>query len=160
MRVCFLDFDGVLNDAEFLQTSKDHEDTEAGELNPVAVARLNRIVTATDAAIVVSSSWRYGRTVEHLRGMLESRGFLGRVIDKTADWSKFTDGNVYAAKERGDEIRSWLDEHPEVDTFVVLDDDSDMSAVRDRHIKTSFHGGGLLDEHVDMAIRMLSEGGA
>ena len=57
-------------------------------------------------------------------------------------------------RSAGDEIASWLHGRPEVESFVVLDDDSDMTAVQDRHVKTSFDGG-LLDEHVERAIQML-----
>ena len=35
------------------------------------------------ADVVVSSTWRYGKTVSELQEMLEAEGFIGRVIDKT-----------------------------------------------------------------------------
>lgn len=156
MRVVMLDIDGVLNSSAYLLRPDVLDELEAGAIDPILVARLNRLVAATGAVVVVSSSWRYGRTVDRLREILESRGFIGVVHDKIPDFSKRTEsGNLYASPERGDEIRGWLDEHPEVTAFVVLDYDSDMAAVRDRHIKTSSHGGGLLDEHVDRAIAML-----
>lgn len=159
MKVIFLDFDGVLNSHAFMRS--DPVDgahlRESAALDPAAVLRLNRLVAETGAAVVVSSSWRYGRSVDRLRGILEERGFVGQVLDKTADWSRKEMNGLYVAQERGDEIRKWLDEHPEVTSFVVLDDDSDMTAVRDHHVKTSLFNGGLLDEHVDRAAAILRD---
>jgi hypothetical protein len=69
-----------------------------------------------------------------------------------------TPGGIYAAEARGQEIQAWLDGAPrygiEVESFVILDDDSDMVHLADRLVKTSFETG-LLDEHVDRAIAML-----
>lgn len=54
----------------------------------------------------------------------------------------------------------WLDAAPLynviVDSFVILDDDTDMFPVADRHIHIDAQRG-LLDEHIDLAIKMLSE---
>jgi len=64
-RALFLDFDGVLNHADFLYAG--HPQTVASphynydkreSFDPAAIARLNQITDATGAVIVVSSSWR------------------------------------------------------------------------------------------------------
>jgi hypothetical protein len=157
VRVIFLDFDGVLNSHAWMRADSkraEREGTGVMGLDPSAVSRLNWIVRETGAVVVVSSSWRYGRSVEELKGILERVGFYGVVLDKTADWSRDESRGIYVEQERGDEIASWLHGRPEVESFVVLDDDSDMTAVQDRHVKTSF-AGGLLDEHVERAIQML-----
>ena len=52
MKVIFLDVDGVLNDQMWLHLLMD------SEIDEVRVARLAEIVKATDAKIVLSSSWR------------------------------------------------------------------------------------------------------
>jgi len=102
--------------------------------------------------VVVSSSWRHGYTIDQLKGLLESRGFVGALYDMTRDW--FSE----ECTQRGDEIRDWLDGHPECTTYVVLDDDADMDAVRERFIQTDVGGGGLQDGHVEQAIVMLGGG--
>lgn len=165
-RIIFLDFDGVLNSGPFL--SADHgagweAAGEAAAIDPAAVARLNRIVEATGAEVVVSSSWRHGRMRTELSGLLKSRGFKGIVRDKTPDFVPNGDdlSNRHCG-ERGDEIRAWLDANGPrlgVTSFVVLDDNSDMSAVRDRFVQTDFDAG-LTDAHVDRCIAMLKGGGA
>lgn len=108
------------------------------------------------AKVVISSSWRHGRDLSTLALMLRERGFVGEVIDKTPDWVTKVPGGLYSARERGDEIAAWLAEHPEVDGCVVLDDNSDMTAVRRYFVQTSFDGG-LLDAHVDLALLRLAE---
>ena len=150
MRVIFLDFDGVLNTHAYLVTMKNEDPIgEAAALDPAAVARVNKIIEATGAVVVVSSSWRYGRTVGYLEEMLVSRGFKGKVVGTTPEQG--------AGPQRGDEIRAWVNTHPEVESFVVLDDDSDMEAVRQHFIKTYWNreDGGLQDHHIDRAIKIL-----
>lgn len=165
MKIIFLDFDGVLNSYAYFKSRDLEKDVseDANALDPKAVARLNRLVEATGASVVISSSWRHGRSLDRLAYMLALRGFVGPVIDKTVDWSEpkervLETGKhqiIYQGQERGDEIRIWLDAHPEVTAFVALDDDSDMTAVRDQHIQTSYDEG-LTDEHVDQAISLLT----
>jgi hypothetical protein len=43
---------------------------------------------------------------------------------------------------RGDEIKAWLSEHPEVDKYAILDDDSDMLDEQlPNFFKTTFQDG-------------------
>jgi histidinol phosphatase-like enzyme len=55
MKIIFLDFDGVLNSQEFL---KSHQGGFGmTQVDPRAAARLEKLVKATSAQIVISSSW-------------------------------------------------------------------------------------------------------
>src|SRR3972149_2836843 len=74
-RVIFLDIDGVL--APIRQWDR------YGDLDPACIQVLNEIAARGGADIVVSSTWRYGKTVAELREILEAAGFTGRVLDKT-----------------------------------------------------------------------------
>ena len=71
----FLDIDGVL--APIRQWDR------YGDLDPACIRVLNEIVADGDADVVVSSTWRYGKTVAELQEMLDAEGFIGTVIDKT-----------------------------------------------------------------------------
>jgi HAD domain in Swiss Army Knife RNA repair proteins len=159
MKIVFLDFDGVLNSRAFFRANKGkgatNELAEAGAIDPKAVARLNRIIADTGAQVVVSSSWRIGRTRFQLSEILRVRGFDGFVLGMTPDLTTVSDEGVCLAKERGDEIRAWLDDHWPDAAFVVLDDNADMTAVRNRFVQTSFDTG-LTDEHVDRCIEILN----
>lgn len=150
MRVIFLDFDGVIVTRRGPRSTAEEDQ---GRLlpDPALVARLNDITNATGAKVVVSSTWRLGRTVEDLRALLVAADFAGQVIDVTP-WG--VDGRHV---ERGYEIHDWLSRHPEVESFVVLDDDSDrgpLTSGRWRVVRGGFDRG--MDEtDVAEAVRIL-----
>jgi hypothetical protein len=107
--VIFLDIDGVLAPIRTWE--------RYGDLDPACIAVLNEIVEHADADVVVSSTWRHGKSVAELQAMLRAAGFTGRVIDKTPIGG--------AGAGRGDEIAAWLAEH-DVATFVIIDDHVDV----------------------------------
>src|SRR5262249_61127919 len=65
------------------------------------------------ADVVVSSTWRQGKTVADLQQMLAAAGFTGCVRDKTPV------GGPGAG--RGDEIAAWLAEHAVGGCAVIAD---------------------------------------
>src|SRR5712692_10452999 len=72
-RVIFLDIDGVL--APIRRWDR------YGDLDPACIQRLNEIVEGGDADVVVSSTWRHGKTVAELQKLLDGQGFAGCVLD-------------------------------------------------------------------------------
>lgn len=161
MKFLFLDIDGVLNSRAFLiaadkATSPDaasHITPTQRDLNMIdreAVKRVNRIVDATGAFIVISSTWRQIRTLVSLRKLLVRKGLR--------NWAVYSETPVLQ-KERGHEIQSWLNRRKKnvpIDSFVILDDDDDMVHLSSRLVRTD-NETGLQDEHVEMAIKMLNE---
>lgn len=111
--VVFLDFDGVLNSERFVANNPAAAEPSAwwtaASLDPSAVAHLNRLVTDGDAEVVVTSTWRKRIAPDELQRLLESVGFVGRVVDVTPTLWRSDDG---ARLERGDEVRAWLSAHP------------------------------------------------
>ena len=118
-RVIFLDIDGVLAPIRAWE--------RYGDLDPACIQVLNEIVARGQADVVVSSTWRYGKTVAELQEMLEAQGFTGRVLDKTPSGTPGAD--------RGEEISAWLAEH-DVTGYVVIDDHADMGELRSRLVQT------------------------
>jgi hypothetical protein len=122
MKVIFLDFDGVIT----TYNSKWKID-----MNNIKI--INDICDKTNAKIVVTSSWRIG----HRGDVLAFNGYLTQYIiehnylDNVQDtFDKFI-GNIVGMTEsiggwRGDEIKLYMNEHPDVENYVILDDDSDM----------------------------------
>jgi hypothetical protein len=156
MKVVFLEVDGVLNSGGRWKQLRQVAGAAGGRIDPEAVKRLKRLVDATDARIVVSSTWRLGCMVQ-LTGVLERHGISrNRVVGKTPDRSMAHPRRVGAAV-RIDEIKKWLADHPGVDRYVVLDDEPDMADLSPWQIRTTWNDG-LLEEHVDRAIDMLMAG--
>ncbi len=155
MCVVFLDIDGVLNNRLHLLglVGLCRSDFRL-MIDPEKVELLNMILRATGAVIVVSSSWRHGRSLDELRMILADRGLRGDVIDVTPDASVLKGPAPHGGWMRGHEIEAWLDAHPTHSEFVVLDDDDDMAGVQDHLIQTSFDDGLTL-EHVEQAIKVL-----
>lgn len=151
MKVVFLDIDGVLNSHAYVIRLQAQGQKVGGLLgiDPVAVAHLNRLVDA-GATFVLSSTWRFSHTPERMTKVLQATGFRGRVISATP--------RLNESMARGKEIQMWLDDWKgdPVESFVILDDDSDMHHLMPRLVKTSFTAG-LLDHHVDEALRLLDE---
>ncbi len=137
MKTLFLDFDGVLNSTDWFQRSggdwNGHRDTL---LDPKAVQVLNEIVAA-DVKVVVSSTWRLIHKLPKLKDLLAQAGFSGRVIGTTPS---------IPYSKRQEEIQSWLNRHPEVTAYVILDDDGD--AVIPGHFVQTDNTWGLKPEHV------------
>jgi HAD domain in Swiss Army Knife RNA repair proteins len=170
VRVIFLDVDGVLNSEAFLRVLDDrhrqlghHEACECFRLERKidrdAVARLNRLVSETGAKIVISSSWRKLLDPPELQRVLVEHGLVAEIIGETPDGDNDPEmrdafGHIDRIF-RGHEIDFWLRKHPEVDRFVILDDCSDMEMHKNRLVQTDCEVG-LIDEDVDLAIRVMS----
>ena len=134
----FLDIDGVL--APIRQWDR------YGDLEPACIRVLNEIVSQGGAEVVVSSTWRYGKTVVELQGILEAEGFTGSVVDKTPIGGPGAD--------RGAEIAMWLAEHS-VGGYVIIDDHVDMGELRTHLVLTQpAHGLQPADASRALAILM------
>jgi hypothetical protein len=118
-RVVFLDIDGVL--APIRRWDR------YGDLDPACIQVLNEIVTRGGADVVVSSTWRYGKSIAELQTMLDAQGFTGRVLDTTPTGAPGAD--------RGEEIAAWLAAHA-VRGYVIIDDHADMGDLRTRLVQT------------------------
>lgn len=136
-RVIFLDFDGVL--APIRRWDR------YGDLDPACIQVLNEIAARGGADVVVSSTWRYGKTVAELQEILDAAGFTGRVLDKTP--------NGAPGGDRGEEIAAWLAEHA-VSGYVIVDDHVDVGELR-THLVLTQPAHGLRPADVPRAIATL-----
>ena len=140
MKYLFLDFDGVLNNAETFKTRDDLD-----KIEPAKVALLNDI----DACIVISSAWREHHSVRELTQVLARNGLhdADRVIDQTP---------MLDNCPRGDEIQAWLTAHRvEPSQIAILDDVDDMLHLTPRLVLTEF-ADGLLPVHVHRVNELLN----
>lgn len=147
MQIVFLDIDGVLN-----ATTDDFDPSvemwSAGWLDEKLVARLSLLVATGGAKVVISSSWRQRRTLDELRQIFAERGFVGEILDVTPRHGKPLDGDERPV--RSAEIAEWLERHPEVGRYVILDDNHDFGALAPRHVATDSRVG-LTDDDVRRA---------
>ena len=155
MKVLFLDIDGVLNSSQHFKrtvelrnkTSKrglDFRDSEwLTNIDQTCINHLKHLMNKVpDLHIVISSTWRKSHPLELFKKNLSEMLKVSpdRILDVTPSLGK--NGEV-----RGDEIQDWLNRHPSVTRFAIVDDDSDMAHLHDHLFQTKWESG-LQFEHV------------
>lgn len=148
MQLIFLDIDGVLNNQIHLVPSNKHEDLE---FDPSAIMNLKLVLTETKAKIVISSTWRLGRSIDELNELFKHYEINDVIIGKTPVLERTTYG------ERGLEIQSWIDNNRDkykIGSFIIIDDDNDMNHLIDRLIYVDRYYG-LREVDARKAIEML-----
>lgn len=156
MKIIFLDVDGVLNHSKC--------NARVGScilgISDRLVSNLATIVRATNAKIVLTSSWKAhwqrntrSRDQESVMGKYLQNKLLKQkiyIFDKTKDYSD----------NRGEGIKHWLAKHKDVTKWVVLDDDIfpdyEEQGILPHLVKTDFYAGGLTESFVNQAIQMLN----
>lgn len=131
--VIFLDFDGVLNteqyQAQLAIEGKLGKDAWGPLFDPRSVANLRKILEATDAAIVISSSWRWLFRLGSLRMMWEVRELPGEIIDTIPCGAQYI--------SRGEDIECWLDRNDRPDYIIIDDLDDFFPSQHDRYVETN-----------------------
>ena len=169
MKIIFLDIDGVLNTSQSIglrerKVTMDDLTVGFNRLDRRAVDNLNKVIDATGAKIVISSSWRIGCVKPEMFAILckhlREEGVKGQVIGRTPTDMEYSPRTpegytLFIAKPRGDEIQMWLDAHPIVDSFTIVDDCSDMEHLTHRLVQTEFEVG-ITEHDADRMINMLN----
>ncbi len=160
----FLDFDGVLN-TEFYQDlliskGEPWRDGHGPLFDPQTVEQLKRIIDATQADIVIVSSWKY-LGLEAMQDMWSARHLPGRVIDITpslvsASWS-LDDNGIDARQSKGIEIDFWLFENAARDArYVIIDDEYVILDSQLPHFILTNPFDGITDLLAERAIALLT----
>ncbi|OXM82509.1 HAD domain-containing protein [Paenibacillus rigui] len=132
MKVIFLDIDGVLvTSRHLIQSSKYF----GYEFDPECIVNLQEILDRTNAKIVVSSSWREGRTLKQLQSIFEING-LYKVIGMTP---------IMEGAIRGREIQEYVNSskgtQDEINQFIIIDDEEEMGDLKQYLVETEFQTG-------------------
>ncbi len=161
MKALFTDVDGVFNSADYLRNRRHIRRPSGHAIDAVTVPRFNEIIRRAGAKVVISSSWRLQHPWQRMQEILTLHGAVCEVIGQTPSIYHPMPPNEYCdnpikRSDRGHEIQAWLDEHPEVTKFAIVDDDSDMVHLLPRLVQTTW-AMGLLDEHIEPLVKMLTE---
>lgn len=167
-KIIFLDFDGVLNTEHYqglLQyQGKPWQDEYGAFFDPKAVKQLKRIIDATDADIVVESSWKY-LGLDAMKELWKVRNLPGRIIDITpsttsdeyllnVDLDDFSNEMHHC---KGLEISSWLSEKGLSNTrYVIIDDEYVILDSQLPHFILTNPFEGITEEQANKAISILN----
>lgn len=164
MKAVFLDFDGVITTLE-----------SGWNLCPKKMRLLGKILQATDAKIVISSSWRRFSLDETLKfisgGSIHSKGnpfpYCDKVVGITDRMYAFSYNDPINERRgkrpnylipRGVEIDRWLKVNGhDVENYVILDDDDDMLYCQRSHFIQTDAYKGLSEDDVKKAIEILNK---
>lgn len=144
MKVIFLDFNGVLDTWENMDI-----------VDPQNLQRLKNIVDQTGAKIVISSSVK---TSYFFTGTFNVV-FL-HLVDSLKKANIEVVGMTPLARGRETEITMYLESHPEIENFCILDDEGEMEPYKDNFVKlpiqSAEYPNGLNDEQMNLAIAILN----
>lgn len=161
MRVIFLDIDGVVNTLQIYKEPPAHIPKEQLKLvegyyvdicspsqkrvsNLQAVTILDKICHEFNLKIVISSTWRlghYSETIEALRkaGLSEDIEILGATPNSPTHF-------------RGEEIKTYLDMHKEIDDYIIFDDDDyDLYLLKDHLFKIDTFVGITFKTYIEVS---------
>lgn len=149
--IIFCDCDGVLNSDEFAKyclEEEGYDPFDCDDLDPRAIRNLKYIINETGASVVLSSSWRWEeKSLDAVKKQLKTCGI--ELFDTTIM-------DVMKTMSRTDEIKLYLDEHPTITKYVILDDAEIKEPLKDHWVRCLFKNG-LTKKLADEAIEILKE---
>ncbi|MBQ2872847.1 MAG: hypothetical protein IJE89_02490 [Bacilli bacterium] len=142
MKVIFLDFDGVVNN---------WNNFDGVDINNVLP--LLEIVKMTGAKIVATSSNKYSFQVNGVKYDDSRYSYYVSELKKLGidifDVTPYLEGN------REKEIAKYLEEHPEIEDFLILDDDYVINSLKKHQVFLDLYMG-ITKEHVEPSVRILN----
>lgn len=117
MKIIFLDIDGVLNSVQHsVSLRKQGSAYDAAGINKTSLGLLKWVCEVTKAEIIISSSWRR-QGEDWIKGVFAAHNW----------WYPPIIGITPILKgHRGEEIQDVLNNNPDIEKYVIIDDDSDM----------------------------------
>ena len=147
-KVLFLDIDGVLNSKIYYKYLYKPEDG-GSRFDPYCVILVKKLIEEFSLKIVISSTWRDGAK-NRLMKELNDNNFIEYLHE---DWLT----PIVRPANRGKEIELWLDNHPEVEDYIILDDNTNLLDHQiDKFIKTSMYMGMVQEGYAQARNLLLS----
>lgn len=141
--ILFLDIDGVCNNQK---TRERQGKTKFIGIKPELAERVRRIIAETGCKVVLSSSWRL---FPDSKKWAEEN--VCEFFDVTPDLQR---GSIWGMVYRGFEIKQWVDAHPGVNRYAILDDSHDF--LWGQPLFRTTWAEGLTDEIADQVIAHLN----
>ena len=161
-KIVFLDIDGVLN-SNFWNENHQREISDGTLIDESKVKLLCKLVKDTDAQIILHSGWKYWfdsdlkplcKEADKLSDLLEKEGLTIAGVTPDHATDEIRTSKRFSLVKAG-EILAWLEQHNDVDEWVVLDDLDLHNAVIEMHQVRTDQRIGLTDEDVERAKRVL-----
>ena len=184
IKYLFLDIDGVLwtvGWSIFCNRNGGRSERRCyTEWDPMVTSNLQWVLDqakeqGVEVRIVISSTWRLGRTLEELKVIAEKSGLdPNSIIGKTPSiyykvpktkwyWKSWGPwyGRIFPFRskrteaDRGVEIQYWMDQNNiKAEDIAIIDDDSDMAHLKHRHVKTDAYDGLGFRKAIEVAKRL------
>jgi hypothetical protein len=162
-KLIFLDIDGVLNSELFYKIRSEDELYKIEgyplcEIDPSAIEKVNKIIRKTGAKVIISSSWRIGRSIEYFQELFNKKGFIGTISGLTPHLSFKQNTETVP---RGCEIEVYLSANYSYNEkakikYVIIDDDADMMLYQKNNFLLTNEYDGITEAHVFDAINFLN----
>jgi hypothetical protein len=156
--IIFLDIDGVLcTFGEYNRNRRKFWDKYdlAGtlrlpyEFNPKCVKVFNEILDETDADIVLSSDWRTHYNLQELDNIFK----FNKVVKSPMDVTEVHPTSMsFLERNRGGEITMYLEKHPDITTYVIVDDLNLTKFVPEGHFVLTTEREGIKQSNVKQKV--------
>ena len=155
----FLDIDGVLNTGRYsdylIENGLCETNADGYLFDPEAVQNLEHIIDATDAKIIITSTWRFD---SDMQALWHNRNLAGDVIGVTPTIQK--EKAIGKIKiwygHRGMEVDKWLQDNATVPyKYAILDDEDDYLPSQSNHLVLTDPMTGITKEVADKVISLL-----
>ncbi len=150
--IILLDIDGVLVMTPAWRITEQHSDGFL-KFNSKAEKNLIRLISETNASIVLTTTHRITYSIEKWKEIFNNRGIPVQTIEKVN-----TRQTIDKMPDRCIEIKEWVDNFGTGRQFVIIDDDLSInslpSEIKEKWVMTKSMIG-LDDECTERAIRIL-----
>lgn len=150
--IVLLDIDGVLVTTPGWRITEQHSDGFL-KFNDKAEKNLIKLITETNASIVLTTTHRITYSVEKWKEIFNNRGIPVETIEKVN-----TKQTIEHMLDRGQEIKEWIDLFGTGKKFVILNDDLSINAlpveIKEKWVMTKSMIG-LDEDGTDQAIKIL-----
>ncbi len=150
MKVIFLDLDGVVNDA----------DSHGLLIKEEYVEELKKLIVATHAKVVITSRQRDNALIKNssdLEGSYCYNHYIKPLLEMGVEVYGYTPRIKCEKeeKERELEIEKYLEAHPEIEEYVIIEDDYVMERLYDHQVFIEY-SDGFTSRYLEPAIRILN----